>query len=138
MADIKEATVRVVSAESMETRRGPEEWFTGVVWMDATPASPPGAGVFRVLFEPGARTNWHTHPEGQILYVVTGEGRAQKEGDQVVEIRPGDVVYFAPGEKHWHGATPDAFMVHVAINPATETDGGTSWMEPVTDEEYSG
>jgi len=130
--------VRVVSAESMETRRGPEEWFTGVVWMDATPASPPGAGVFRVLFEPGARTNWHTHPEGQILYVVTGEGRAQKEGDQVVEIRPGDVVYFAPGEKHWHGATPDAFMVHVAINPATETDGGTSWMEPVTDEEYSG
>ncbi len=130
--------MRVVSAESMETRRGPEEWFTGTVWMDAAPASPPGAGVFRVLFEPGARTNWHTHPEGQILYVVTGTGRAQKEGVRVIEIGPGDVVYFAPGEKHWHGAGPDTFMVHVAVNPAAETDGGTEWMEPVTDEEYSG
>ncbi len=130
--------MRVVSAENMETRRGPEEWFTGNVWMDAAPASPPGAGVFRVLFEPGARTNWHTHPEGQVLYVVTGTGRAQKEGEPVVEIGAGDVVHFAPGEKHWHGAGPGTFMVHVAVNPAVETDGGTDWMEPVTDEEYSG
>ncbi len=130
--------MRVVSAENMQTRRGPEEWFTGNVWMDAAPASPPGAGVFRVLFEPGARTNWHTHPEGQVLYVVTGTGRAQKESEPVVEIGTGDVVYFSPGEKHWHGAGPDTFMVHVAINPATETDGGTDWMEPVTDDEYSG
>jgi quercetin dioxygenase-like cupin family protein len=122
----------------METRRGPEEWFTGTVWMDAAPASPPTAGVFRVFFEPEARTNWHTHPEGQILYVVTGTGRAQKEGEPVVGIGPGDVVYFAPGEKHWHGAAPDTFMVHVAINPATNTDGGTEWMEPVTDDEYEG
>ena len=131
--------MRVVSAENMETRRGPEEWFTGVVWIDAAPAdSSPGAGVFRVLFEPGARTNWHTHPEGQILYVVTGEGRAQKEGEAAVEIETGDVVYFAPGEKHWHGAGPDTFMVHMAINPANTTGGGTEWMEPVTNEEYSG
>ena len=131
--------MRVVSAENMETRRGPEEWFTGVAYMDAAPASPsPDAGVFRVLFEPGARTNWHTHPEGQILYVVTGEGRAQKEGEPLVGIGTGDVVYFAPGEKHWHGAEPDTFMVHVAINPAANSDGGTEWMEPVTDEEYSG
>jgi quercetin dioxygenase-like cupin family protein len=131
--------VKVVSAENMETRRGPEEWFTGAVWLDAAPANTsPGAGVFRVLFEPGARTNWHTHPEGQILYVVTGTGRAQKEGESIVEIEPGDVVYFAPGEKHWHGAGPETFMVHIAINPATETDGGTDWMEPVTDEEYEG
>lgn len=131
--------MEVVSAEKMETRRGPEEWFTGRVWLDAAPAaSPPGIGVFRVLFEPGARTNWHTHPEGQILYVVTGTGRAQKEGESAVEIGPGDVIYFAPDEKHWHGAGPDTFMVHVAINPAFETDGGTSWMEPVTDEEYAG
>ncbi len=130
--------MKVVSTENMETGRGPEEWFTGTVWMDAAPFSPPGARVLRVLFEPGARTNWHTHPEGQILYVVTGTGRAQKEGEEVVEIGPGDVVYFAPNEKHWHGAGPDTFMVHVAVNPATETDGGTDWMEPVTDAEYSG
>jgi quercetin dioxygenase-like cupin family protein len=107
--------------------------------MDASPAgSSPDAGVFRVLFEPAARTNWHAHPEGQILYVVTGEGRAQKDGESVVEIRAGDVVYFAPNEKHWHGAGPDTFMVHVAVNPAAASDGGTDWMEPVTDEEYSG
>lgn len=130
--------MKVVSAENMENRRGPEEWFTGTVWMDAAPAGPsPDAGVFRVLFEPGARTNWHTHPEGQILNVVTGGGRAQREGEPVVEIKSGDVVYFAPGEKHWHGAGPDTFMVHVAINPATNSDGGTDWMEPVTDEQYS-
>ncbi len=130
--------MRVVSAENMETRRGPEEWFTGTVWMDAAPASPPSAGVFRVFFEPRARTNWHTHPEGQILYIVTGTGRVQTEGELVVEVEPGDVVYFASGEKHWHGAGPDTFMVHVAVNPATETAGGADWMEPVTEEEYLG
>ena len=129
--------MKVIPARDTNTRRGPEEWFTGVVWMDASPAgTPPGAGIFRVLFEPGARTNWHTHPEGQILYVLTGVGRAQREGEPFVEIRPGDTVYFAPGEKHWHGASLDTFMVHIAINPATSTDGGTNWMEPVTDEEY--
>src|ERR671933_1391936 len=127
--------MKVVSAENMETRRGPEDWFTGTVWMDAAPGSPPGARVFRVFFEPGARTNWHTHPEGQILYVVTGTGWAQTEDEEAVEIGAGDVVYFAPGEKHWHGAGPDTFMVHVAVNPAVETDGGTDWMEPVTDQE---
>ena len=130
--------MKVVSAENMETRRGPEDWFTGTVWMDAAPGSPPGARVFRVFFEPGARTNWHTHPEGQILYVVTGTGWAQTEDEEAVEIGAGDVVYFAPGEKHWHGAGPDTFMVHVAVNPATESHGGADWMEPVTDEEYSG
>jgi quercetin dioxygenase-like cupin family protein len=93
--------MKVVSTRNSEIRRGPEEWFTGVVWMDAASAgSSPDAGIFRVFFEPGARTNWHTHPEGQILYVVTGEGLAQKEGEQVVEIGPGDVVYFAPAERH--------------------------------------
>jgi quercetin dioxygenase-like cupin family protein len=130
--------MRVVSAENTEARHDPEEWFTGVVYMDAAPAdSSPGAGIFRVLFEPGARTNWHTHPEGQLLYVVTGEGQAQKEGEPLVGIGTGDVVYFAPGEKHWHGAGPDTFMVHMAINPANTTGDGTDWMEPVADEEYS-
>ena len=131
--------MRVVSFGELQTRRGPEEWFTGTVWLDASPAGEsPDAGMFRVSFEPGARTNWHTHPEGQILYVVTGEGRAQREGEPAVEIGPGDVVYFAPGEKHWHGARPDTFMSHVAVNPASTTDGGTDWMEPVTEEEYLG
>ena len=128
--------MKVISPRDMETRRGPEDWFTGTVWMDAA-VETPGAGIFRVLFEPGARTNWHTHPEGQFLYVVTGTGRAQKEGESVVEIGAGDVVYFAPDEKHWHGAGPETYMVHIAITPAVSTEGGTDWMEPVTDEEYS-
>ena len=128
--------MKVISPRDMETRRGPGDWFTGTVWMDAA-VETPGAGIFRVLFEPGARTNWHTHPEGQFLYVVTGTGRAQKEGESVVEIGAGDVVYFAPDEKHWHGAGPETYMVHIAITPAISTEGGTDWMEPVTDEEYS-
>ena len=130
--------MQVVSSRDMETRRGPEDWFTGDVWLETASVPKPGAGLFRVLFEPGARTNWHTHPDGQFLYVVTGSGRAQKEGEAVVEIGAGDVVYFAPDERHWHGAGPDTFMVHMAITPAIGTEGGTDWMEPVTDEEYSG
>jgi quercetin dioxygenase-like cupin family protein len=131
--------MRVVSAKDMQTRRGPMEWFTGAVWLDASPAgTSPDASVFRVLFEPGARTNWHTHPEGQILHVISGTCRAQKEGEPIVEIEAGDVVYFAPNEKHWHGAASDTFMIHVAINPAVNTDGGTDWLEPVTDEQYAG
>ena len=121
----------------METHRGPGDWFTGDVWMEATSLRKPGAGLFRVLFEPGARTNWHTHPEGQFLFVVTGAGRAGTEGDPVVELETGDVVFFAPDERHWHGAGHDTFMVHIAITPAVSTDGGTDWREPVTDEQYS-
>jgi quercetin dioxygenase-like cupin family protein len=121
----------------METRRGPGDWFTGDVWMEATSLAKPGAGLFRVLFEPGARTNWHTHPEGQFLFVVTGAGRAGTEGEPVVELETGDVVFFVPDERHWHGAGPDTFMVHIAITPAISTDGGTDWLEPVTDEQYS-
>ncbi len=116
---------------------GRHSGFTGAVWMEAASAgSSPDAGVFRVAFEPGARTNWHTHPEGQILHVLAGTGRAATEGGPVTEINTGDVVYFAPGEKHWHGAAPDAFMVHLAINPAANSDGGTGWLEPVSDEQY--
>ena len=128
--------MKVISSNNVETRRSPEEWFTGTVWMDVASVPRPGAGIFRVLFEPGARTNWHTHPEGQILYVITGTGRIQKEGEGVLEIQAGDTVYIAPDEKHWHGAASDTFMVHMAINPALETDGTTDWLEPVTDEEY--
>jgi quercetin dioxygenase-like cupin family protein len=122
--------VYVVSSRDMETRRGPEEWFTGDVWLEAASVPSPGAGLFRVLFEPGARTNWHTHPEGQFLYVVTGAGRVGREGEPVIEIGAGDIVYF--------GASPGTFMVHIAITPAISTEGGTDWMEPVTDEQYTG
>lgn len=131
--------MRVVTAKDMQARRGPEERFTGTVWMDASPAgTPPDASFFRVFFEPGARTNWHTHPEGQFLYIVTGACRAGKEGEQPIEVEAGSLVFFAPGEKHWHGATPDTYMVHMAISPALETDGGTDWLQPVTEEEYAG
>ncbi len=130
--------MRHISTGETRTELGPAEWFTGKVWMDPSPPQPPEAGVFRVLFTPGARTNWHTHPEGQILYVVSGRGLAQAEGGPVVEIKPGDVVTFAPDEKHWHGAAPDSCMLHVAINPAANTDGGTRWLEPVGDEQYPG
>ena len=128
--------MRLVSTKDASSRHASQDWFTGEVWIDAAPASPPEAGVFRTLFEPGARTNWHAHPEGQVLYVVTGHGRVQGADGPVVEVGPGDVVCFAPNEKHWHGAAPDNFMVHVAINPAASTDGGTEWMEPVTEEDY--
>jgi quercetin dioxygenase-like cupin family protein len=128
--------MQVVSSRDMETRRGPGDWFTGDVWMQAASVPQPGAGIFRVLFEPGARTNWHTHPEGQFLFVVTGSGRARSEGGPVVELSAGDVVFFAPGERHWHGAGPETFMIHIAITPAIGTEGGTDWLEPVEDEDY--
>jgi quercetin dioxygenase-like cupin family protein len=128
----------VVSPANLETRRAPEEWFTGAVWMNPSPAEPPEAGVFQVHFEPGARTHWHTHPEGQILYILAGRGRARTDGGPLIEFDPGDVVSFAPNEKHWHGAAPDSFMVHLAINPAASSDGGTEWLEPVSDEQYEG
>lgn len=131
--------MRIVTHEDTQTRCGPEDWFTGSVWMDASPAGPsPDAGVFRVFFEPGARTNWHTHPEGQILFILTGTCRVGKEGGPPVDVEAGGVVYFAPGEKHWHGAGPDSYMVHAAVNPGANSDGGTDWLEPVTDDQYAG
>ncbi len=117
--------------------KGPEEWFTGTVRIDsafqaAAPARVQGA---MVTFEPGARTAWHTHPLGQTLMVTAGCGWAQREGGPVEEIRPGDVVWFAPGEKHWHGAKPTTAMTHIAIQEAL--DGNVvEWMEKVSDEEY--
>ena len=130
--------MRIVEPDSMQTRRGPTDWFTGAVWMDRSPAGPsPDASVFRVFFEPGARTNWHTHPEGQVLFIVTGTCRVAREGEPPTDVEAGGVVYFAPDEKHWHGAHPDSYMVHAAVNPAASSDGGTDWLEPVTDEQYA-
>lgn len=118
--------------------QGPKEWFTGNARIDplfleaCEPSRATGAGV---TFEPGARTAWHAHPVGQILVVTSGCGRAQRQGGPVEEIRPGDVVWFPPYEKHWHGAGPDTAMTHVAIQE--ELDGSAvEWMEKVTDEQY--
>ncbi len=130
--------MRIVTPQDFQTQRAPADWVTGAVWMDRSPAGPsPDAGVFRVFFEPGARTNWHTHPEGQVLFIVSGTCRVGQEGEAPVDVEAGSVVYFAPGEKHWHGAHPDSYMVHAAANPAANSDGGTDWLEPVTDEQYA-
>ena len=124
---------------SQPSAKGPAEYFTGVVRIDA-PFK--GSGEARVAgatvtFESGARTNWHTHPLGQTLLVTSGLGRVQREGGPVEAVRPGDIVWFEPGEKHWHGASPAAAMTHVAINEAV--DGRmVDWLEPVTDAQYGG
>jgi quercetin dioxygenase-like cupin family protein len=124
-------------AGSRASRRAPKEYFTGTVWQDPiiVAAAPARLVVNRVSFEPGARTNWHSHPFGQTLYVVAGLGLVQKEGEAAREIRPGDVVWIPPGEKHWHGGSPANGMTHIAMQEAL--DGNTAtWMEPVTDAQY--
>lgn len=116
---------------------GPDSYFTGMVRVDAPFAGSGGLSGATVTFEPGARTAWHTHPLGQTLLVVSGLGRAQREGGPVEEIRPGDIVFFPPGEKHWHGAAPHCAMSHIAI--AEKQDGqAVTWMEKVTDADYKG
>ena len=117
--------------------KGPAEWFTGAVRVDPLFSAPDPArvGGASVTFEPGARTAWHTHPLGQTLIVTFGLGRVQREGGPVEEVRPGDVVWFEPGEKHWHGASPATAMTHVAIQEALDGKA-VEWMEHVTDEEY--
>ena len=116
---------------------GPAEYFTGSVRIDPLFQAPPPARVYAasVTFEPGARTAWHTHPLGQTLIVTTGCGWAHREGGRVEEIRPGDVVWFAPGEKHWHGATATTAMTHIAIQEALDGKA-VDWMEHVSDEQY--
>ena len=118
--------------------KGPADWFTGTVRIDPlfqaiVPARAVGASV---TFEPGARTAWHTHPLGQTLIVTAGGGLVQREGGPIEPIRPGDVIQFAPGEKHWHGASPTTAMTHIAIQE--QLDGKlVDWMEKVSDEQYT-
>ena len=122
---------------SQASAKGPSEWFTGTVRIDPLLQAPAPALVScaSVTFEPGARTAWHTHPLGQTLIVTAGCGWAQREGRPIEEIRPGDVVWFPPGEKHWHGATATAAMTHIAIQE--QLDGKVvEWLEQVTDEQY--
>ena len=124
-------------AGSLATRRGNTEYFTGTVWQDVVIEAPEPARVKALIvsFEPGARTNWHTHPLGQTLHVLSGTGRVQSEGGPVREIRPGDTVWIPPGEKHWHGAAPDTSMVHLAIQEALDGQQ-VHWLEPVADSIY--
>jgi quercetin dioxygenase-like cupin family protein len=122
---------------SQPSRPGPADWFTGHTRIDPlfdahSPARAAGASV---TFSPGARTAWHTHPVGQTLIIVSGCGWAQREGGPVEELHPGDVIWFPPGEKHWHGATPTTGMTHIAIQE--QLDGRVvDWLEPVSDEQY--
>ncbi len=123
---------------SRPTKKANPDWFTGTVWQDPIVETPEPARARAVVvtFEPGARTNWHTHPLGQTLYVTSGVGRVQKLGEAVQEIKAGDTVWIAPGEKHWHGAAPDTGMVHIAIHEALDGKH-IDWLEPVSDEDYS-
>ena len=122
---------------SQNSKKGPADWFTGAVRIDPLFQAPDPARVASasVTFEPGARTAWHTHPLGQTLIVTSGLGWAQRWGGSVEEIRPGDVVWFPPGEKHWHGATATTAMTHIAIQEALNGKP-VDWMEKVTDAEY--
>jgi quercetin dioxygenase-like cupin family protein len=129
--------MEIKRAGSQSSSRGSSDWFTGTVRIDPLFQAPDPARVAgaSVTFEPGARTAWHTHPLGQTLIVTSGLGWAQRWGGQVEEIRPGDVVWFEPGEKHWHGASPTTAMTHIAIQEALNGKV-VDWMEHVTEQQY--
>jgi quercetin dioxygenase-like cupin family protein len=133
----QESKMEIKRIGSQPSTKGPADWFTGTVRIDPlfqvhAPARAAGAGV---TFEPGARTAWHTHPLGQTLIVTAGCGRVQREGGPIEEVHPGDVVWFPPGEKHWHGAAPTTAMTHIAIQE--QLDGKVvDWLEHVSDEQY--
>ena len=128
-----------LTKNSTETMAGPSDWFTGSVYVD-TVAAPSGSArlsASSVHFTPGARTAWHTHPNGQTIYVTEGMGVAQRQGGDVEVIRPGDRVFFEPGEVHWHGAAPNRFMTHLALLEVDDDGNNATWGEHVTDEEYN-
>ena len=129
---------RIVRAGSRPTKRAPEASFTGVVWQDEVfaPESPSRLRASRVTFTPGARTNWHTHAVGQVLYVLNGVGRYQLDGEAVQALLPGDTVIIPPKARHWHGGAPDHMMMHLAISETSDTGEATSWLEPVSDADY--
>ena len=128
-----------ITRSSLDTNPGPSDWFTGAVFIDpvAAPAATARTAAALVHFTPGARTAWHTHPYGQTIYVTEGVGRCQREGGAVEEIRPGDRVYFEPGENHWHGATPNRLMTHIAIQDTDESGNAVNWGRHVSDDEYA-
>ncbi len=121
------------------TKYGPAEYFVGTVIQDPIVEAPAPARIraVRVTFLPGARTNWHTHPLGQTLYVLSGEGRYQTQGEKVVAIKAGDTIWIPPGERHWHGASPDNAMCHIAFQEANEDNKHIAWEEPVSDADFN-
>ena len=127
-----------ITRNSIETMEGPSDWFTGTVSIDAVaaPSAQSRLQASNVHFTPGARTAWHTHPNGQTIYVTEGIGVAQRRGGPIELVRPGDRVFFEPGEDHWHGAAPGRFMTHLALVELDEGGVGATWGEHVTDEEY--
>ena len=130
--------MKILTSEERSCRRGPADWFTGTVWLDEVViAAPARMKAFRVSFEPGARTAWHTHPLGQALHVLTGIGLVQLQGQPAQAIRPGDTVWIEPGEVHWHGAAPGHTMVHLAMQVADAEGVEVAWLAHVSDEEYA-
>ncbi len=127
-----------ITRNSSETAPGPSEWFTGAVYLDpvATPSDASRLSASSVHFTPGARTAWHTHPNGQTIYVTDGVGLAQRRGGPVEVIRPGDRVFFEPGEEHWHGAAATRFMTHLALIHVDDDGNSATWGDHVSDEEY--
>jgi quercetin dioxygenase-like cupin family protein len=128
-----------ITRSGPSTIKGPDNWFTGDVYIDSVAAAPaPGRVQANLVhFTPGARTAWHTHPLGQTIYVTEGVGLVQRRGGRIEVIRPGDRVFFAPDEDHWHGAAQNRFMVHIALNEVDDDHVAADWAEKVTDQEYS-
>lgn len=131
--------MKITRSGSNASMKGPEDWFTGTVRIDPMfQAEDPGRATgSHVTFEPGARTAWHTHPAGQTIIITFGRGRVQREGGPLEEVSEGDVVWFPAGEKHWHGASADTAMSHIAVQEAIDGEAVT-WLEKVSDADYSG
>jgi quercetin dioxygenase-like cupin family protein len=127
-----------ITRSSIDTQKGPPDWFTGDVYIDVIAAAVDSSTFAAAIvhFAPGARTAWHTHPHGQTIFVTEGVGRCQREGGEIEVIRAGDRVFFEPGENHWHGATLNRFMAHVAMQQTDESGSPVTWGRHVTDEEY--
>ena len=127
-----------ITRNGIDTAQGPGDWFTGDVYVDsvAAPSGPSRLSASSVHFTPGARTAWHRHPNGQTIYVTEGVGLAQRRGGPIEVIRPGDRVFFDPGEEHWHGAAPTRFITHLAMQQVDEGGNAATWGEHVSDEEY--
>jgi len=127
-----------ITRSGVDTNAGPAEWFTGAVYVDpiAVPSGSSRLSASSVHFTPGARTAWHTHPNGQTIHLVEGVGLAQRQGGPIEVIRAGDRVFFDPGENHWHGAAPSRFMTHIAMLQVDDEGTSATWGDHLTDEEY--
>jgi quercetin dioxygenase-like cupin family protein len=132
------SAIMQITRTTRETAAGPSDWFTGAVYIDAvaTPTDASRVSASSVHFTPGARTAWHTHPNGQTIWVLEGVGLCQRRGGSIEVIRPGDTVFFEPGEEHWHGASPTRFMTHLAMLQVDDEGNAATWGDHVSDGEY--